>query len=64
MSENYNYKKIFNLSPEENSLILQNLDQKNYFENEIIPKLSKLEKNSKINSEIENNIYLSVLLIK
>ena len=64
MSENYNYKKIFNLSPEENSLILQNLDQKNYFENEIIPKLSKLEKNSKINSEIENDIYLSILLIK
>ena len=64
MSENYNYKKIFNLSPEENSLILQNLDQKNYLENEIIPKLSKLEKNSKINSEIENDIYLSILLIK
>ena len=64
MSENYNYKKIFNLSPEENSLILQNLDQKNYLENEIIPKLSKLENNSKINSEIENDIYLSILLIK
>ena len=47
MSENYNYKKIFNLSPEENSLILQNLDQKNYLENEIIPKLSKLEKKFK-----------------
>ena len=66
MSEKTNYKELFNSSPEELSQIFQNLDQNNYLENNILPKISNLQsKNSKMNiSQIENDIYLSILIIK
>ena len=54
-----NYKNIFNNGNEEKIKIIQNLDKTNYLESTIIP---KLEKNNKEN--IENDIYLSILLIK
>ena len=68
MSENSNYKELFNKQPEELSSIFQNLDQNNYLENKILPKISKFQnkqKNSKEDiTQIENDIYLSILLIK
>ena len=58
MSE-INYKNIFNNENEEKIKNFQNLDKNNYLENTILP---KLEKDNKEN--IENDIYLSILLIK
>ena len=66
MSEKTNFKEIFNSSPEELSPIFQNFDKDNYLENTILPKISKYQNQSpkKNISQIENDIYLSILLIK
>ena len=66
MLEKTNLKEIFNSSPEELSPIFQNFDKDNYLENTILPKISKYQNQSpkKNISQIENDIYLSILLIK
>ena len=53
------YISIFNNNSEEYNLIIQKLDQNNYLEKTI---LSKIERGEKEN--IEDDIYLSILLIK
>jgi len=61
------YKKIFNSSLEESNIIIQKLDKENYLENIIMPKLEKnkkLKDDIEINKDIENDIYLSILLMK
>ena len=55
------YNNIFNNISEEKSLIIQKLDKNNYLENTI---LSKLEENNNNNNNLENDIYLSILIIK
>ena len=57
---NVNYKNIFNNQSDEKIFILQNLDKNNYLENKIIPNLQKPNKDD----NNENDIYLSILLIK
>ena len=62
MSE-YNYDNIFNNDSEEKkSLLIQKLDKENYLETNILPKIKNGNK-EKIKN-IENDIYLSILLIK
>ena len=61
MEEKVNYKDIFNLNSDEVISQFQNLDQNNYLEKIIFPKISK---NADKISSIENDIYLSILLIK
>jgi hypothetical protein len=62
MSE-YNYANIFNNDSEEKkSLLIQKLDKENYLETNILPKIKNGDK-EKIKN-IENDIYLSILLIK
>ena len=64
MSGKTNYKEIFNSEPEKVIQIFQNLDKINYLESIIIPNLSKIQSQSKIQKSLENDIYLSILLIK
>ena len=70
MSEKTNYKEIFNYQPEELSPIFQNFDKDNYLENTLLPNISKYQNQSQCQtskkniSQIENDIYLSILLIK
>jgi len=64
MSGKTNYKEILNSEPEKVIQIFQNLDKINYLETIIIPKLSKIQSQSKIQKSLENDIYLSILLIK
>ena len=68
MSENPNYRELFNKQPEELSPIFQNLDQNNYLENKILPEINKFQNNpencKENKTQIENDIYLSILLIK
>jgi len=64
MSGKTNYKEILNSEPEKVIQIFQNLDKINYLETIIIPKLSKIQTQSKIQKSLENDIYLSILLIK
>ena len=64
MSGKTNYKEIFNSEPEKVIQIFQNLDKINYLETIIIPNLSKIHSQSKIQKSLENDIYLSILLIK
>ena len=64
MSGKTNYKEILNSEPEKVIQIFQNLDKINYLETIIIPNLSKIQSQSKIQKSLENDIYLSILLIK
>ena len=64
MSEKANYKEIFNSEPEKVIQIFQNLDKINYLETVILPKLSKNQSQTKTQKSLENDIYLSILLIK
>lgn len=56
MSEN-DYKNIFNCELEEKNILILKLDKNNYLENSILPKIGN-------NESLENDIYLSILLIK
>ena len=56
MSEN-DYKNIFNSEIEEKNILILKLDKINYLENIILPKIVN-------NESLENEIYLSILLIK
>ena len=58
MSEG-DYNIIFKNEPEDKILIVEKLDKENYLENIILPKLENDNKD-----KIENDIYLSILLIK
>ena len=64
MEENVSYQDIFSAEPEKVIQIFQNLDKINYLETIILPKLSKLQAQSKTQKSLENDIYLSILLIK
>ena len=55
MSEN-DYKNIFNSELEEKNILILKLDKINYLENTILPKIVN-------NESLENEIYLSILLM-